>query len=603
MSRSEVAGASRPGVHPATEPVSGPMNLVPSGRSAPRTGVGGWLVTSEMVSLREQRRSQVCRTCFQAKRPGLSSISGVQLPRSVTDAVIVTCWVSASVVWAVTPVLLARRAGRVRERHRGVSSPYLLLILPALALLPIGHFLALRVAWVQIVGGALLISATGFAIWSRLALGAMWSAVPSVKEMHELHTTGPYSVTRHPIYTGIIGMLTGTTLLSGFGTWLPVSMAATALLIGRSSTEERMMVRTFGDEYERYRTGVPRLIPHVRSRQDRRTVRARRLGSSTTTVTLERMDDGAVGRFTTGPAREGELDDVVGLIHAADEALGLVQEPIRDELSWLWHLPSFDIARDTRVVHDGGALVAYAEVTWLHPEDGGPLDLRVVVHPDHRSSAIADPLIRWGEAVAESRGSEGIRSTLPDRDEPMHDLLRSHGFVHVRSEFTMRKMLEPDEPRGSPPEGVSIRRYDRSDDRTLYEVLEASFADHWGVRPTTLESFNEDLHGESWDPSLVFLAESAGQTVGAVIPFVFETCGWVGMLGVLERWRGRGIGKALLRRGFAELASRGQREVRLGVDSQNADGAVALYEGVGMTVYRRYDIFDRGTPEAAGPAG
>jgi ribosomal protein S18 acetylase RimI-like enzyme len=39
-------------------------------------------------------------------------------------------------------------------------------------------------------------------------------------------------------------------------------------------------------------------------------------------------------------------------------------------------------------------------------------------------------------------------------------------------------------------------------------------------------------------------------------------------------------------------------EVRLEVDAQNPHGAVALYEGVGMTALRRYDIFDLGTTEA-----
>ena len=76
-------------------------------------------------------------------------------------------------------------------------------------------------------------------------------------------------------------------------------------------------------------------------------------------------------------------------------------------------------------------------------------------------------------------------------------------------------------------------------------------------------------------------------------------CGYVDSLGVLKEWRGRGIGKALLRRGFAELAGRGSPEVRLGVDTQNVHGAVALYEGVGMSVYRRYDVFHMGTSEAA----
>lgn len=67
-----------------------------------------------------------------------------------------------------------------------------------------------------------------------------------------------------------------------------------------------------------------------------------------------------------------------------------------------------------------------------------------------------------------------------------------------------------------------------------------------------------------------------------------------------QRRPGRhGPGRSLLRRSFAELAGRGMREVRLGVDAQNVHAAVALYEGVGMSVHRRYDTFDLGTSEAA----
>ena len=119
----------------------------------------------------------------------------------------------------------------------------------------------------------------------------------------------------------------------------------------------------------------------------------------------------------------------------------------------------------------------------------------------------------------------------------------------------------------------------------------------------SLESFNEELHGEDWDPSLVFLAEASGTTVGFVVSFRFEMCGYVGDLGVLKEWRRHGIGTALLHRAFAELAARGSREARLGVDTQNVHGAVAVYEGVGMSVYRRYDTFDIGTSEAAEQTG
>jgi mycothiol synthase len=192
-----------------------------------------------------------------------------------------------------------------------------------------------------------------------------------------------------------------------------------------------------------------------------------------------------------------------------------------------------------------------------------------------------------------------VRAFAADADAQAQELLRSRRYVHVRSGYTMQRGLEPDEDPGTPPAGVSIRRYDDADERALFEVDQASFAEHWGFRGTTFESFNEDLHGESWDPSLVFLAEGGEGTVGFAVSFVFQTCGYVDGLGVLKEWRGRGIGKALLHRSFAELASRGMPEVMLHVDAQNVHGAVALYERVGMSVYRRYGVCDLGTREAA----
>lgn len=305
-------------------------------------------------------------------------------------------------------------------------------------------------------------------------------------------------------------------------------------------------------------------------------------------------------RFESRPAEEGDLDHVVDLVEAADRALGVAPEPFREDLIWTWHLPTTDLVRDTRIVLEGDAVAAYGEAIWKHPEEGGPLYLFVAVRPEQQRVGMDTWLMSWGEALAQERGSEGVRMHVVDRNVPGHDLLRSRGYVQVRSSFTMCKSLEPDEASGTVPSGVTIRPYTDADERVLFEVHEASFADHWGFRPTSFESFNEELHGEDWDPSLVSLAEANEATVGHVVAFLFEACGYVASLGVVKDWRGRGIAKALLRRSFADLASRGMREVRLSVDAQNPHGAVALYEGVGMAVCRRYDIFDLGTAEAAG---
>ena len=57
--------------------------------------------------------------------------------------------------------------------------------------------------------------------------------------------------------------------------------------------------------------------------------------------------------------------------------------------------------------------------------------------------------------------------------------------------------------------------------------------------------------------------------------------------------RGRGAGEALLRRSFALFAGRGIRRVLLAVDAENATGATALYERVGMRVVGRFDWWER----------
>ncbi|MDP9331046.1 MAG: isoprenylcysteine carboxylmethyltransferase family protein [Actinomycetota bacterium] len=113
----------------------------------------------------------------------------------------------------------------------------------------------------ETVGAVILVASTAFAIWARIRLGTMWSISPIAREGHELRTEGPYAVTRHPIYTGLVGMLLGTTLVTGQGQWIPVLIVGTLVLVAKSVTEEELMSSVFGDRYEMYRQRVPRLVP------------------------------------------------------------------------------------------------------------------------------------------------------------------------------------------------------------------------------------------------------------------------------------------------------------------------------------------------------
>ena len=298
-------------------------------------------------------------------------------------------------------------------------------------------------------------------------------------------------------------------------------------------------------------------------------------------------------------ATDADLDGVVRLIDDADAALGLDPDPIREYLTWVWHIPSTNLSRDTRLVLKGSEIACFAQGMWT-PEEGGPLDSLVRVHPDHLGRGIGSWVLGWVEALGAERGSEGVRAQTADRDVAGRTLLTSRGYRHVRSSWTMGRRLDPEEDPGATPAGVAIRAFEPDrDERALHEVNEASFADHWGFRPSPYETFAAEMYeAEDWDPSLAHLAEVDGEVVGHSVALSFAGDGYVAVLGVVPAWRGRGIAKALLRRAFAELAKRGHREVRLGVDAQNPTGAVALYEGIGMTPYRSYDIFDLDTPDA-----
>ena len=312
-------------------------------------------------------------------------------------------------------------------------------------------------------------------------------------------------------------------------------------------------------------------------------------------VGVEGLPEGYLSR----PATDADLDAVVDLIDQTDRVLGVEPDPIRDFLKWIWHVPSTDLDRDTRVIWGPKGLACFSQGLW-NAEEGGPLQSIVAVHPDRRGLGLGTWAAARHEALAARRGSEGVRVRISDRDDAAARLLDSRGYVRVRSSYTMIRELRAGEDPGVTPVGVTIRRFETGrDERVLHEVHETSFADHWGFRPVPFETFAVEMYdAHDWDPRLALLAEVDQEVVGHAVSISSDDGGFVAILGVVPAARGRGIAKALLRSTFQALADRGHTVVRLGVDAQNPNGAVALYEGVGMTVSHAYDMYDLGTPEA-----
>jgi protein-S-isoprenylcysteine O-methyltransferase Ste14 len=93
-------------------------------------------------------------------------------------------------------------------------------------------------------------------------LGQQWSLQARVLEHHELVQRGPYRIVRHPIYTGMFGMLAAGSLAHGH--WLGLPIASIVYSVGtiiRIRSEEKLLREQFGRAYEEYTHEVPAFIP------------------------------------------------------------------------------------------------------------------------------------------------------------------------------------------------------------------------------------------------------------------------------------------------------------------------------------------------------
>jgi protein-S-isoprenylcysteine O-methyltransferase Ste14 len=183
---------------------------------------------------------------------------------------VATCWGVVAAVWIAGAIYNASKGPRAGTRAPAVTRlPIVIAVLAAWLLFrlvpgPDWHSFTVDTLWVRVPGLVILICSTVFTLWARVALGTMWSGSPTVKVEHRLRTEGPYGVTRHPIYTGLLGMLLGTALLVGLGHWLVIFPLAVVFAELRIRTEEQLMLATFPEAYPGYRRRVPQLIPRLR---------------------------------------------------------------------------------------------------------------------------------------------------------------------------------------------------------------------------------------------------------------------------------------------------------------------------------------------------
>ena len=264
-----------------------------------------------------------------------------------------------------------------------------------------------------------------------------------------------------------------------------------------------------------------------------------------------------------------------------------------------------------------------------HDRAAGRMLLSFVVDHDLADDVaddVASTLLAWGDEAARHIGAErGLAVQQIDTgafagDQRQRRWLARAGFGHVRTWWQMTRPTSAVDADGylAAKEGVQIRRVrrqgsgmpDEDDLRTVHDILESAFADHFNSHEETFDEFVTRLRedpGHRWD--CWWIAElvddghaGAARAAGALVGSVSEgragspDGSYVEYIGVLQSARGRGVAKSLLNTVIADAAVSGRDRVGLEVDADSPTGADGLYLSMGWTTTYVTESWHRDLP-------
>lgn len=251
----------------------------------------------------------------------------------------------------------------------------------------------------------------------------------------------------------------------------------------------------------------------------------------------------------------------------------------RAEIAWL--VSRMEMVRDETVVAvEDGRVVGQCT----------PRADALTVHPDFRRRGHGRRLV---DAARELVGRRGLAELSLWGDASRSDaagFIAALGFVYRSSMWQFVLPPERKVPAATFASDVVVRPVRPGlDDAAYVELLNRVFEDH----PSPLswpEAFIREIHARpDFDPDGVLVVAPATEPerlIGVCRTLVLpgdggRERGEIGIVGLLPEWRGRGLGRQLVRWGVGYLRAAGHAEVELSVEARNAR-ALELYSAEGF---------------------
>lgn len=260
------------------------------------------------------------------------------------------------------------------------------------------------------------------------------------------------------------------------------------------------------------------------------------------------------------------------------------------------HLVNSDPRTDCIIVELDGVTAGYARAEWHDLTDGDRVyELTTVVEPAAWGLGVADAMLEWGEARlrAIARDNPSDRRSwfgnyaFGDNAEVADALVR-RGYVAVRWDAEMLRPDLDDISDAAVPEGYELRTPEPDELPLVHDMAVAAFAEHWGEWDADEQSYAEWVEDPDFRRDLVVVAFAPDGRPAAYVGNVLEAMPDGTIRGLLDSvathpdHRRRGLARAAILESLRRLRDAGASSAYLGVDTDNHNRALALYESCGF---------------------
>lgn len=272
------------------------------------------------------------------------------------------------------------------------------------------------------------------------------------------------------------------------------------------------------------------------------------------------------------------------------------------------HIINCDPTKDMFFVEVDNMPIAYGRVAWYKESDGKYIYYALGwIKPEWRRLGIGTAILKQNERrirqIALEHPLEAPKFFQNDHNDKRFGvaaLLKANGYEPVRWTYEMDRPIDAPLPEAPLPESLEVRPVKPEHYRMIWDAQDEAFRDHWGHAETSEEDFQRwSTDPITFSPHLWKVAWEEDQVAGMVLNFVNKEenqeygrkRGYTEFISVRRPWRCRGLARALLVQSIQMFKEMGFDDTALGVDTQNPNNALNLYQGVGYMIKREETVY------------